>query len=246
MRLITWNCCRGAYSKNVSLLDALAPDIAVIQECARPLVVSPNCLWFGDNPKQGILIQASAPYQIRALPVLPDAPKFVIPVSVSGPRNFTLFAVWTLGKQPYRYVEAAARAVDLYRDVIASSPTIIIGDFNSNTIWDQSHPLDFNHSSLVRRLQELKLVSAYHSARNELHGHESQPTFYFHWKKERPYHIDYCFLPESWVRSITRLEIGSFEEWRTYSDHRPLLVEVGGALQLGRAAEIDIRQVAVA
>ncbi len=151
----------------------------------------------------------------------------MIPVSVSGPRDFTLFAVWTLGKQRYCHVEAAAKAVDLYRDVIAASPTVIIGDFNSNTIWDSKHPIEFNHSSLVRRLQELKLVSAYHYSRKELHGHESKPTYYFHWKKERPYHIDYCFLPESWAKDITRVEIGLFEDWHTYSDHSPLLVEVG-------------------
>jgi hypothetical protein len=229
MRLITWNCCRGTYARKAPLLDTLAPDIAVIQECAKPIVESPSCLWFGDNPKQGIAIQASGPYRLHALPVLPDAPKFVIPVSVSGPRDFTMFAVWTLGKQPYRYVEAAAKAVDMYRGEIAASPTVMIGDFNSNTIWDATHPREFNHSSLVRRLHELKLVSAYHYYRDEEHGHESQPTFFLHWKKARPYHIDYCFLPEAWAKCIRHVEVGSFEDWNAFSDHRPLLVEIDDA-----------------
>lgn len=52
MRLVTWNCCRGPYARKMPLLDALAPDIAVVQECAKPEFQSPNCLWFGDNPNK--------------------------------------------------------------------------------------------------------------------------------------------------------------------------------------------------
>lgn len=198
----------------------------MIQECAKPLAESPQRLWFGENPRQGIAVEAFGAYQLRALPVMADAPKYVLPVQVIGPRSFVLFAVWTLGKQTYPYVEAAARAVDLYRSVIAESPTVFVGDFNSNTIWDATHPRDLNHSSLVARLSSLGLVSAYHHARGETHGRESEATYYFHWKQERPYHIDYCFLPTAWANRITRVEIGAFEQWRPYSDHRPLLVEV--------------------
>ena len=226
MRLVTWNCCRGPYARKMPLLDTLAPDIAVVQECAKPELQSPNCLWFGDNPKQGVAVRASPPYRLQALPVLQDAPKYAIPVSATGPTEFTLLAVWTLGKQPYRYVEAAARAVDMYRDLIAGSPTVLIGDLNSNAIWDATHPPEFNHSALVKRLAGLGLVSAYHHSHKEPHGSETRPTYYFHWKKDRPYHIDYCFVPQAWADKIVRVEIGSYEDWKEYSDHRPLLVEI--------------------
>ena len=84
MRLVTWNCCRGPFAKKVPLLEVLAPDIVVIQECARPLVESPHCLWFGENPRQGVAIQASPQYRLEALPILPDAPRYLIPISVTG------------------------------------------------------------------------------------------------------------------------------------------------------------------
>ena len=226
MRIVTWNCCRGPYARKVPLLDPLAPDIRVIQECAKPLDDSRHRLWFGENARQGICVEASAAYQLRALPTVADAPKYLVPIEVSGPRSFVLFIVWTLGKQPYPYVEAAARAVDLYRDLIAGSPTLLVGDFNSNTRWDGTHPPTLNHTALVARLADLGLVSAYHHVRGEAHGLESEATYYFHWKKERPYHIDYCFLPFDWAGRIRQVEIGNFEDWRPYSDHRPLLVDV--------------------
>ena len=36
MRLVTWNCCRGAYARKAPLLDSLAPDIAVLNYCFIP------------------------------------------------------------------------------------------------------------------------------------------------------------------------------------------------------------------
>ena len=226
MRLVTWNCCRGPFADKIPLLDSLASDIAVVQECAKPSIESPNCLWFGDNPKQGIAVLASAPYRLKALPALKNTPKYVIPLSVTGPREFTLLAVWTLGKQPYPYVEAAAIAVEMYRGLIAESPTVLIGDLNSNAIWDATHPPKLNHSALVKQLATLGLDSAYHSSYNEPHGSETRPTFFHRWSKEHPYHIDYCFIPQQWSPHIVRVEIGSYEDWKDYSDHRPLLVEL--------------------
>jgi hypothetical protein len=39
-----------------TLLGPTAPDTAVIQECAKPAVEDDHCLWFGDNPRQGLAV----------------------------------------------------------------------------------------------------------------------------------------------------------------------------------------------
>jgi len=147
-------------------------------------------------------------------------------VEVSGPRSFLLFAVWTKTGQEFRYVEAAVRAVHLYRKLIASRPTVFIGDVNSNVFWDASHPADRNHTALVARLSELGLVSAYHSFFDEAHGAESRPTYYFQWKESRPYHLDYCFIPKAWLPNVRNVWIEPYETWKAHSDHRPLLVDL--------------------
>jgi endonuclease/exonuclease/phosphatase family metal-dependent hydrolase len=82
-------------------------------------------------------------------------------------------------------------------------------------------------------LTELGLVSSYHHYYGEAHGTETRPTFYLHRNKRRPYHIDYCFVPEGWASYIQSVQIGSYEDWQKHSDHRPLLVD----LNLDRVVE---------
>jgi hypothetical protein len=169
MRLVTWNCCRGPYLKKASFLDALAPDVAVIQECAKPSIETDQCLWFGDNLRQGIAVFANGPYRIRALPAQPDVPRYAIPVEVDGPTKFLLIAVLSKGGQPSPYVEGVVRAVELYRNLFNQHRTILAGDLNSNAIWDSSHAADLSHSALVKMLSELGLVSSYHFFHREAH-----------------------------------------------------------------------------
>src|SRR5688572_16038563 len=125
MRVVTWNCCRGGYLTKAPLLDGLTADIAVIQECGRPAATSETCLWFGDNPRQGIAIRTSNGYRVRALPTVPDVPKFVFPVEVFGPERFSLLVVWSKGNQKYRYVMGVVKAIESYRGLIESSPTVL-------------------------------------------------------------------------------------------------------------------------
>ncbi|MEP6781386.1 MAG: endonuclease/exonuclease/phosphatase family protein [Gemmatimonadaceae bacterium] len=234
MNLVTWNCSRGSYEKKGVLLEAFGADIIVLQECAKPPVESESMLWFGDNPRQGILIVVANSYTLRALPTEPDIPKFVIPIEVRGPENFTLFAVWSKGRQKYRYVMGIVRAMEAYRALVETGPTIVIGDFNSNAIFDHYHPKTLNHSALIRLLESLGLVSSYHEFFGEEQGAESRPTCYLLWKQERPYHIDYCFVPKAWMARVRRVEVGDYQSWKQYSDHRPLSLTITGTVGAAR------------
>jgi hypothetical protein len=226
VRLATWNCCRGPFEKKSVLLDAFAADVAVIQECARPAAESATLLWFGDNPRQGLAVVARGGYRLKRLRRAPSVPKYIFPVEVTGPHNFSLLAVWTKAEQEARYVRAAVRAVYLYRKLIDAGPTVFLGDTNSNVIWDSEHPSDRNHSALVEKLGERGLVSAYHTFFDESHGKETRATYYFHWKEAKPFHIDYCFIPQAWVPALRQVSVEPFEPWKAHSDHRPLLVDV--------------------
>ena len=114
MRLVTWNARKGKFAQKVPLLDSLRADVAVVQEIAAPSSESARTLWFGDNPNLGVAVVAKGDYRLRRMEQLPGVPKYVIPVSVEGPRSFTLFAVWTLGEQPTPYARAASTAIDVY------------------------------------------------------------------------------------------------------------------------------------
>jgi hypothetical protein len=226
MNLVTWNCCRGAYAAKVPLLAPLGADVAVVPECARPLAESETCLWFGDNPRQGLAVTASNGYRLSRLPAKARIPKYVVPVQVTGPESFTLLAVWSKANQRYRYVTAVIKALQRYRALFTGSPVVVMGDLNTNLFWDSHHPAGENHSALMDLMEDLGLVSAYHHFFGEAQGCETRPTCYLLWKRERPYHLDYCFVPRSWASRIRRVDVGSYEEWQRHSDHRPLLVEL--------------------
>jgi exonuclease III len=229
MRIVTWNACKGQFTNKAHYLDHLHADVAVIQEIARPTEQQPNVLWFGENPNQGMAIVTRPPYFPRQVLQIEDVPRYVIPVEIVGPEPFLLFAVWTLGQQPFPYVCAASKAIDLYESWFSARDVLMLGDFNSNAIWDKSHPTALNHSAMLNRLERLGLVSAYHHFKGEQHGAESANTFYLHWNESKTYHIDYCFLPKSWVARVRSVDVGSYAAWRRASDHRPLLVELADA-----------------
>jgi hypothetical protein len=224
MRLLTWNCCRGPFEEKFSLIESIGFDIAVLQECPRPRESSSTIFWAGENPKKGIAVIAGPGY--RLLP--PDEPfndiGSIVPIQVSGPEPFFLLAVWT--KREPNYVEPLFRAAEEYAEKIAREPTVIMGDFNSNAVWDRKHRRDRNHSALVSYLSSLGLVSSYHHYFREQHGKESRPTIYFRWSEDKPYHIDFCFIPKSWADSLKEVTVGDYLSWKKWSDHRPLIVDV--------------------
>ncbi|MDP9140787.1 MAG: hypothetical protein M3O62_08365 [Pseudomonadota bacterium] len=156
---------------------------------------------------------------------MPDIPKFCFPVEVTGPERFLLFVVWSKGGQKFRYVMGVVKAIEAYREIIESIPTVLIGDLNSNAIWDSWHPKTLNHFALIALLAELGIQSSYHHFFGEAHGAETRPTCYLLWKENRPYHIDYCFVPNTWLSRLQTVEVGSYESWKSVSDHRPLVVD---------------------
>src|SRR5205085_12581065 len=131
----------------------------------------------GDNVRQGIAVVALPGYGLAPLPTR-EVPRFVIPVQVTGPVSFLLLAVWAKTDLDYRYVRAVIRGVECYSDLIAAQPTVIVGDFNSNKIWDYKRASHLSHSALVRKLASLGLVSAYHRFFGEEQGAESRPTIH--------------------------------------------------------------------
>lgn len=110
------------------------------------------------------------------------------------------------------------------------NPTILIGDFNSNVIWDyKKHKLG-NHSLVVKELEDKGIFSTYHSHHNQLQGKEQHATFYMHRHKNKPYHIDYCFASADMIEHLKSVEIGDYDYWIKYSDHVPLIATFDIAL----------------
>jgi exodeoxyribonuclease-3 len=236
MRLFTWNCA-GAFRKKTGQLADFRPDLAVIQECERPeKLVFPadfrpaSMAWFGDaQAAKGVGVFGFSGLQVDvAADVYDPTIRYCVPLRVTGAWNFHLVAIWAMPHDHPRgwsYVGQICRALESYAAFIRAQDTLLTGDFNSNQIFDRRHR-PCNHSSVVEQLAQDGIVSLYHEYFHESHGQESRPTFYLTKKITRPFHLDYFFAPTAWSQRVTSLAVGDFAEWRTWSDHCPVFVEV--------------------
>ena len=226
MRIVSWNCYRGPCLDRAERLAPLRPNIAVIQECARPdpMPLDGRVAWFGTNPRQGVGVVANSPYKVTRGPTDTTFDHTAFPAIVSGPVSFNVLAIWALPRPSY--VRAILRALETYADFLRAAPSLVIGDFNCFAEWKGKAPSK-DHVELARRLRdEFALVSAYHSAPGFNVSEAETPTYFFRWKENRPFHIDYCFVPAAWRSSIKSVDVRPFNEAKWQSDHRPVVVEL--------------------
>lgn len=231
MRLVTWNC-NGALRRKTEALDSLQADIAVIQECEDPARAdydyrawAGNYLWHGDLKGRGIGIFARGKHQLEPLDWGNDNYKLFLAARVIG--AIDVIGVWTQSAKPSgtAYIGQLWHYLMLNRERIGEQ-TILLGDFNSNTIWDRPRRM-WNHSDCVRLLADAGLRSLYHEYFNEQHGEETRATYYQYRRPEMPYHIDYVFAHEArWDHSESRMTIGNAKYWLKLSDHLPIVVDL--------------------
>lgn len=233
MRLITWNC-QGAFRKKAQQLTPLQPTLAVIQECECPAKLRfpqgaplpTDFLWQGENLDKGVGLFAYGDLRFTLDERYDPAFRHCIPIRVHGEQDRHLLAVWAMGhKQKARsYIGQVYHALLHYADFIRERETILVGDFNSNAIWDHERAFS-NHSAVVRLLDAAGMVSVYHAYFDEAPGREQQPTFYWHRNAHKGYHLDYCFVPKPWLARLNTVTVGPYAPWCEHSDHTPMLIE---------------------
>lgn len=234
MRLITWNC-QGAFRKKANVILSYQPDILILPESEHPdklfdnlTIPKPNChYWHGDNIHKGIGIYFYTDYKFELLPEFNPEFRYILPFRITGDgQTFILFAIWAMSnKENYeaRYIGQIWRAINHYSSRLSGS-TILVGDFNSNKIWDYKKRVG-SHSDVVRKLEENNIQSIYHKHFHFEQGREEHPTFFLQRKQNKPYHIDYCFVSSNLIDKVKNVEVGSFADWIEHSDHMPLIID---------------------
>lgn len=233
MRIITWNC-NMAFRRKAGFILAHMPDILIVPECEHPdkLIFSPgipkpkDILWFGSNHHKGLAIFSFGPFRLKLLDSYDPALRTIVPIAVTGRKTvFTLFAIWANNPDDPdgQYVEQIWKAIHHYDHLLTNKRTILAGDFNSNTIWDRKRRAG-NHSNVVKRLEEKGIFSCYHLHHKQDQGKEQHPTLYMYRHKDKPYHIDYCFVSADMAKKLRSVEVGCYDAWQEHSDHVPLIV----------------------
>jgi len=231
MKIITWNC-NMAFRKKVDLLLPYQPDLLVIPECEHAdKIIFPelptSAVWYGDNQHKGLGVFSFGNYKLELSTYHEPSFKTILPIAVSGGGiNFTLFAIWANNPQDkgYQYVGQIWKAIHRYEHLIKPEKTILIGDFNSNSIWDKPRRVG-NHTHLVDKLSLKQIKSVYHHHFDQTHGSELHPTFNLYKNADKPYHLDYCFVSEDIMLKLTNMQIGLYDDWKKHSDHLPLIID---------------------
>lgn len=226
MRILSWNC-QMAYARKYEVVLALHPDVVLLQECSEKHIQesgAPFAHWVGTNPHKGlgILGFGKHTYTVSSL-YTPEYPWF-LPLHVED-AQINILGVWAHVKEKReRYVRITHQAIEHYRSLLAGGRAIAIGDFNSNTIWDASHP-GRSHSDLVAKLEQISMHSMYHLQTRERQGHETVSTFYLYRHLDKGYHLDYAFVSRNLLEQA-QLTIPEPGSWLTRSDHLPLLLDI--------------------
>src|SRR5678815_2922674 len=228
MKIITWNC-NMAFRKKADIILKHQPDILIVPECEHPnkLIFTAetqkptDSLWFGQNLNKGLGIFFYFFFRFKVLDIHNESFKMVVPIAVSNEQfDFTLFAIWANNSEDRdgHYITQVWKAINHYDTRITNRRTILVGDFNSNTIWDKPRR-EGNHSTVVKQLEARDIYSVYHKYFNQTQGSERHPTLYMYRQKDKPYHIDYCFASKDMVDHLKSVEVGEYEFWCKYSDH---------------------------
>jgi exonuclease III len=234
LRLISWNC-QGAFRKKTDFILDYKPDILVVQECESPDKISfksaddqpNNVIWIGNSQHKGLGVFSFGDYSTNLIEHQEKDFKTVIPINVrNGALDFNLFAVWANNPQDKdnKYIEQVWKAIHFFENHLDQGRSVLIGDFNSNKIWDRKHR-NGNHSDVVDYLETKKIISLYHKYYKQEQGKEEHATFYMQRNKNKPYHIDYCIASTDIGDSLKSHEIGNYNEWIKYSDHMPIIID---------------------
>ena len=83
------------------------------------------------------------------------------------------------------YIEEMVVYFSIYKHLL-NEKSIIIGDFNSNVIWDTKHNIR-NHTTFNTMLKKVNLESAFHVLNKIAYGKENTPTLYMYRNLEKGY-----------------------------------------------------------
>lgn len=222
MKIVSWNC-NGKFREKFKSIIQFDAEIYVIQECENPsnykdteyYYFANNYIWVGEDKNKGLGVFAKRNLNLYRNNWNAYCLRNFISVNIN--HKFDLVGVWACNPYIEEYYIYQSIHMDKYGD-----NTIVIGDFNSNKIWDKKHK-NRNHTNVVKFLEEKGLISAYHYIYNDNQGEEKINTFYLYRHLDKGYHIDHCFVNKD---KIISYKVEDNKVWLKYSDHMPIILEI--------------------
>lgn len=224
MKILAFNINRSNQGK-ISKILSLAADIMVLPECAsQSQIMLPDDYemeWMG-IPEwcnwKGLGVIWRKDHEVVVAPWYNDEYKYILPLIVD--RKFILIAAWpTLVPDVKKtYPQILLESLREYKDYISNYPTLICGDFNCYIGQSCVAKKTGTFEQCIEFMNSIGLYSLYHERTGEDFGKESKPTFYYRFKEDAPFFIDYAFTNIN----VFAYEIGKWD--KDISDHCPQMI----------------------
>jgi exonuclease III len=232
MRFVTWNCRIGGFRWKAEHVASLRPDVLAVQE-VEP--IDDLLVFAGDSqptfrdrstaqgfPRRGLGMFSYTQTVLQSVDGAEPFSGIRRYEALSNGLSFNVIGVWTWGTGSARSAyRQAHEGLSVHRAWIHAKPTVVLGDFNANASFTGR-----NWNDLKALTDELELESAYHWHFKDAFGRECSPTYFHLGKETARCHLDYCFIPKSWTEHLTKVEVGTYDEWHSFSDHAPLIVDL--------------------
>jgi hypothetical protein len=178
MKMVAWNC-NGAFRKKIDALLQLAPDIAVVPEALQTCLTALNgransSVWAGSTNSKGLAVCSFNGWELKKAGPEVSENWFVPAIASKGNLAIQVVGVWV--KPASGYVRPTLNALKALEKFAAAGPTIFLGDFNQNVVFDKAKEPGARFADVVDVFERLQMVSAWHGWRGEPHGAESRPT----------------------------------------------------------------------
>jgi hypothetical protein len=217
MKIVFWNC-NGKFRAKGDIIIKEHADLYIISEVEPIDKISwlnniPNKVYLKNSiDKRGLLVFSFSKDLIEPLNWLNPRIKYIQPFKF---QQQLILGIW----MKKNYIEDLY--VYSYLNLHKMHDAILIGDFNSNVIWNREHN-DRSHTDFNDLMSKINHFSAYHRQNNIAFGAEKQATFFMYRKIDRPYYIDYAYLPEQTNFKISFGEMNYLD----YSDHLPIILTI--------------------
>ena len=225
MKILTWNCNLN-FSRKYKQVEQYDADILIIQECEKlpiDFIAGKQLFWMGRNESKGLAVIVKGDSS-RPIDHINNELIYFLPIQT---QFGLIIGTWAFNHRARKFGPSASgnlvEALTHYEAQILSNTKIVIsGDFNNGPRWDFNyfHRNNFRHinSELYRR----EFTSAYHFIFNEEFGAENAHTFFHQRNRKKEFFIDYIYAKGF---ETVNCEVGTFEDWKTYSDHVPVIAE---------------------
>ena len=233
LRVVSWNCNMalnrvGRGRTKAERLLALEPDIAVVQECSDSAVLDGmnRIVWTGAYPTKGLAVFARPELAGREYLDADATRQWFAPVQFPG-LGLNLLGCWAMhhrGQEPRPARGRIHATMEHYADFLAGGRSIVIGDLNDHTRWDTTRYPSF--ARLTTQLDAQGLTNLYYARTGEIPNEETRPSLYWYRHRDKPYLVDWAFIPSDWIARVSSFDIGEYDAWHEASDHMPLIIDL--------------------